>query len=243
MAGLSAIEWTNATWNPVTGCTKISRGCKNCYAERMARRLYFMGQERYRNGFKITLHQDLIEQPLLWKKPKYIFVNSMSDLLHEDVPAEFIELIFHIMVKAKWHIFQILTKRSERLLKIANDLPWAQNIWMGVSVESKDYIYRIDHLRNIPANKKFISIEPMLSPINQLALNGIDWVIVGGESGPGARPIKPEWVRTIRDQCLNRGVSFFFKQWGGAQKARAGRILDGRTWDEIPFSTSECGTT
>jgi protein gp37 len=243
MAEISAIEWTNATWNPVTGCTKISHGCRNCYAERMARRLYFMGQERYQNGFKITLHQDLIEQPLLWKKPKYIFVNSMSDLFHEDVPTEFIKSIFHIMVKAKWHIFQILTKRSERLLRIANDLPWAQNIWMGVSVESQDYIYRIDHLRNIPANKKFISIEPMLSPISQLALNSIDWVIVGGESGPGARPIKPEWVRTIRDQCLNRGVSFFFKQWGGAQKARSGRMLDGRTWDEIPFLTSECGTT
>jgi protein gp37 len=209
----------------------------------MARRLYFMGQERYRNGFKVTLHQDLIEQPLFWKKPKYIFVNSMSDLFHEDVPLEFIELIFHVMVKARWHIFQILTKRSERLLKIADNLPWAQNIWLGVTVECQDYIYRIDHLNGIPASKKFISIEPMLSPISQLALKGIDWVIVGGESGPGARPIKPEWVRTIRDQCLNRGVSFFFKQWGGAKKARAGRILDGRTWDEIPFSTSECGTT
>jgi protein gp37 len=243
MAEISAIEWTNATWNPVTGCTKISHGCKNCYAERMARRLYFMGQERYRNAFRITLHQDLIEQPLRWKKPKYIFVNSMSDLFHEDVPAEFIEGIFRIMVRAKWHIFQILTKRSERLLKIADDLPWAQNIWVGVTVESQDYIYRIDHLKNIPAKKKFLSIEPMLSPISHLPLKDIDWVIVGGESGPSARPLKPEWVRTIRDQCLNKGVSFFFKQWGGFKKAKAGRILDGRTWDEIPFSNSECGTT
>lgn len=243
MAEVSSIEWTNATWNPVTGCTKISHGCKNCYAERMARRLYFMGQERYRNGFKITLHQDLIEKPLRWKKAKYVFVNSMSDLFHEDVPPEFIKRIFKMMVRANWHIFQVLTKRSERLLKIANDLPWAQNIWMGVTVESQDYIYRIDHLRNISARKKFISVEPMLGPIGRLPLNGIDWVIVGGESGPGARPIKPEWVRTIRDQCLNRGVSFFFKQWGGLQRARAGRVLDGRTWDEIPFSNRERGTT
>jgi protein gp37 len=243
MAEVSTIEWTNATWNPVTGCTKISHGCKNCYAERMARRLYFMGQERYRNGFRITLHQDLIEKPLHWKRPKYIFVNSMSDLFHEDVPAEFIERIFKIMVRAKWHIFQILTKRSERLLKISDDLPWAQNIWVGVTVESQDYIYRIGHLKNIPANKKFISIEPMLSPISQLPLKDIDWVIVGGESGPGARPLKPEWVRTIRDQCLNRGISFFFKQWGGTKKARSGRILDGRTWDEIPFLNTGYGTT
>jgi protein gp37 len=243
MAEVSKIEWTNATWNPVTGCTKISRGCKNCYAERMARRLYFMGQDRYRNGFRITLHEDLLEQPLNWKKPKYIFLNSMSDLFHEEVPAEFIERIFKIMVRAEWHIFQILTKRSERLRKIADDLPWAQNIWMGVTVESQDYIYRIDHLRNIPASRKFISIEPMLSPINQLPLQDIAWVIAGGESGPGARPLKPEWVRTIRDQCLDRGVCFFFKQWGGTKKARTGRMLDGRTWDEIPFLNDRPGTT
>ena len=243
MAEVSRIEWTNATWNPVTGCTKISHGCKNCYAERMARRLYFMGQDRYRNGFRITLHMDLIEQPLHWKKPKYIFVNSMSDLFHEDVPAEFIERIFKIMIRAEWHIFQILTKRSERLRKIADNLPWAQNIWVGVTVESQDYIYRIDHLRNIPASRKFISIEPMLSPISQLPLRDIAWVIVGGESGPGARPLKPEWVRTIRDQCLDRGVSFFFKQWGGTKKSRTGRMLDGRTWDEIPFLNDVPGTT
>ncbi len=243
MAEVSKIEWTNATWNPVTGCTKISHGCKNCYAERMARRLYFMGQERYRNGFRITLHEDLLEQPLNWKKPKYIFINSMSDLFHEDVPAEFIERIFKIMVRAEWHIFQILTKRSERLRKIADNLPWAQNIWMGVTVESQDYIYRIDHLRNIPASRKFISIEPLLSPINQLPLQDIAWVIAGGESGPGARPLKPEWVRTIRDQCLDRGVPFFFKQWGGTKKARTGRMLDGRTWDEIPFLNDGPGTT
>jgi protein gp37 len=243
MAEVSTIEWTNATWNPVTGCTKISHGCKNCYAERMARRLYFMGQDRYRNGFRITLHMDLIEQPLHWKKPKYIFVNSMSDLFHEDVPTEFIERIFKVMVRADWHIFQILTKRSERLLEIADDLPWANNIWAGVTVESQDYIYRIEHLKNTPANKKFICIEPMLSPISQLPLRDIAWVIVGGESGPGARPLKPEWVRTIRDQCLDRGVSFFFKQWGGAKKSKKGRVLDGQTWDEIPFFNSRGGTT
>jgi protein gp37 len=243
MAEVSRIEWTNATWNPVTGCTKISHGCKNCYAERMARRLYFMGQERYRNGFRITLHKDLLEQPLHWKRPKYIFVNSMSDLFHKDVPAEFIERIFKIMIRADWHIFQILTKRSERLRKIADNLPWAQNIWIGVTVESQDYIYRIDHLRDIPASRKFISIEPMLSPINQLPLQDIAWVIAGGESGPGARPLKPEWIRTIRDQCLDRGVSFFFKQWGGVKKSRTGRMLDGRTWDEIPFLNDGPGIT
>lgn len=234
MAQLSAIEWTDATWNPVTGCTKISPGCKYCYADRMAKRLQAMGQPRYRNGFKLTLQPDVVEQPLQWKKPKMIFVNSMSDLFHQDVPFDYLKKVFATMAKADWHIFQILTKRSERLAVIGKQLYWPENVWMGVSVENDDYKYRISHLASLRCAVRFLSVEPLLGPISDLPLQGMDWVIVGGESGPGARPMHPHWVRSIRDRCVQARVPFFFKQWGGVHKSRYGRILDGRTWDEMP---------
>ena len=234
MAQDSAIEWTDATWNPVTGCTKISPGCKNCYAHRMAHRLHAMGQPRYRNNFDVTLHPDLLEQPLHWAQPRKIFVNSMSDLFHPEVPAEFIQAVFDVMGQAYWHTFQILTKRSDRLAELAGQLPWHDNIWMGVSVENKDYTHRIDHLRKVRAAVRFLSVEPLLGPIPKLPLQGIDWVIVGGESGPRCRKIEPQWVRQIRDRCIALWVPFFFKQWGGTRKKQSGRELDCRTWDEMP---------
>jgi protein gp37 len=240
MASSSNIEWTEATWNPVTGCTKISDGCKHCYAATMAKRLHAMGNPRYANGFNVTLHLDLIETPLGWKKPRRIFVNSMSDLFHQDIPFEFIQKIFQTMEKASWHTFQILTKRSERLVELAPRLPWSPNVWMGVSVENEKVVHRIDDLRNVPANIRFLSCEPLLGPLENLNLEGIHWVIVGGESGPGARPMKAEWVRSIRDQCREQQVAFFFKQWGGVQKHRTGRILDEQTYDEYPKSTIQC---
>ncbi|OGQ82884.1 MAG: hypothetical protein A3F90_20170 [Deltaproteobacteria bacterium RIFCSPLOWO2_12_FULL_60_19] len=236
MASQSSIEWTDMTWNPVTGCTKISPGCKNCYAHRMARRLHAMGQPRYRNNFDVTLHPDLLEQPLRWSQPRKIFVNSMSDLFHPEIPLDFIQAAFDVMGRAYWHTFQILTKRSDRLAEVAERLSWHDNIWMGVSVENRDYTYRIDHLRSVPAAIRFLSVEPLLGPIPRLPLQGIDWVIVGGESGPGCRKIEPEWVRNIRDRCLANGVPFFFKQWGGTRKKLSGRELDGRTWDAMPES-------
>lgn len=232
----SSIEWTEATWNPVTGCSKVSPGCKNCYAERLANRLAAMGQHRYRNNFDVTIQHDLVSLPLRWQQPKIIFVNSMSDLFHVDVPDAFIASIFDTMVKAHWHTFQILTKRSERLAEIAPSLPWPRNVWMGVSVESPEYVHRIKDLKKVPAAVRFLSVEPLLAPIPALPLSGIDWVIVGGESGPNCRPMHPGWVRQIRDRCVEHKVSFFFKQWGGVQKKSAGRILDGRTWDELPLS-------
>lgn len=228
------IEWTDTTWNPVTGCTPVSDGCTHCYAMRMAKRLKAMGNKRYANGFKISLHQDLMESPLHWKQPRMIFVNSMSDLFHEDIPLEFIQNIFATMNRAQHHIFQILTKRSSRLKVLAPELKWTQNIWMGVTVESSKYLHRVDNLRTIPAVVRFLSIEPMLSSISPLRLDGIGWVIVGGESGPGARPMNPDWVREMRDACVQAKVPFFFKQWGGPNKKKAGRILDGRTWDQFP---------
>ena len=234
MAQKSHIEWTDSTWNPVTGCDKVSPGCKHCYAERMAKRLHAMGQHRYRNTFKLTLHEDLIEAPLSWKKPRVVFVNSMSDLFHEKIPFKFIEKVFATMIKADQHVFQILTKRSERLLEIAKDLPWTDKIWMGVSVENEDYTFRIDNLRKTPVIVKFLSLEPLLGPLNNLNLNGINWAIVGGESGPGARPMKAQWVRDIRDTCIEQKVDFFFKQWGGVNKKKAGRELDGRLWNDRP---------
>jgi len=234
MATKSTIEWTEATWNPVTGCNKISPGCKHCYAERMATRLKAMGQANYINGFDLTLQEQALEIPLRWRKPQIIFVNSMSDLFHNDIPVEFILRVFNVMRRAERHRFQILTKRSERLLELDPLLPWQHNMWMGVSVESDAYTFRIDHLRNTRAPIKFLSLEPLLSPIRDLNLRGIDWVIVGGESGPGARPMLESWVVDIRDQCLNAGVPFFFKQWGGVNKKRTGRSLQGRTWDEMP---------
>lgn len=234
MAQLSPIEWTDATWNPVTGCTKISPGCKHCYAERMAKRLRGMGQPRYRNGFGLTLQPDLVEEPLSWKRPRLVFVNSMSDLFHDDVPLGFIRQVFDTMSRAHWHVFQILTKRAERLSQLSDELTWPANVWMGVSVESQAYAWRIGHLCKVPAAVRFLSIEPLLAPIGDLPLQSIDWVIVGGESGPGARPLDPMWVRAIRDRCARNEVPFFFKQWGGVWKKRTGRVLDGRTWDDMP---------
>ncbi|MFH1679428.1 MAG: phage Gp37/Gp68 family protein [Candidatus Eisenbacteria bacterium] len=230
----SSIEWTESTWNPVTGCTKIGPGCKHCYAERMAVRLRAMGQPNYANGFRLTLHEHVLEMPLRWKKSQVIFVNSMSDLFHQRVPVAFIERVFAVMAEAHWHTFQVLTKRSSRLADMSDLLPWRENIWMGVSVETDSYQERIDDLRRTGASVKFLSLEPLLGPLPSLDLDDIDWVIVGGESGPRARPMDSAWVREIRDQCTGAGVPFFFKQWGGVQKGKNGRELDGRTWDEVP---------
>jgi len=234
MAANSAIEWTEATWNPLTGCTKISPGCKNCYAERMSKRLEAMGQPNYSAGFSLSFHEHVLGLPLMWNKPQMVFVNSMSDLFHEQVPDEFIMKVFDVMRNASHHRFQVLTKRSGRLKEIDELLNWSENIWMGVSVENKDYTYRINNLRRTSARIKFLSLEPLLGPIPKLDLENIDWVIVGGESGPKARPLKSEWAVDIRDQCQKAGVPFFLKQWGGFNKKKAGRLLDGRIWDEMP---------
>ena len=230
----SSIEWTESTWNPVTGCTKVSLGCKHCYAERMALRLQAMGQPNYVNGFRLTLHEGVLELPLRWKRPQMVFVNSMSDLFHEDVPLESILKVVDVMRRASCHTFQVLTKRSARLLELNPEIDWPANVWMGVSVENGRYAFRIDHLRRTDAPVKFLSLEPLLGPLPNLDLRGVHWVIVGGESGPGARPIEEEWVLDIRDRCLAARVPFFFKQWGGLHKKRAGRTLDGRTWNEMP---------
>lgn len=235
MGNNSAIEWTEATWNPLTGCRKISPGCKNCYAERMSLRLQAMGQPNYAKGFELATHQHVLELPLKWKAPKTIFVNSMSDLFQAGVPLSFILSVFETMYRADWHRFQVLTKRSELLLEMDALLPWQPNIWMGVSVENQDYTYRIDHLRRTGAHIKFLSLEPLLGPLKKLNLRGIDWVIVGGESGIGARPMDPAWVVDIRNQCERANVPFFFKQWGGVNKKKAGRQLEGRTWDGMPL--------
>jgi protein gp37 len=232
MAQQSSIEWTESTWNPVTGCSKISPGCKNCYAERMAKRLKAMGSSRYRNGFKVTLQEDIVELPLEWKQPRVIFVNSMSDLFHKDVPSDFLVKVFDTMKRAHWHTFQMLTKRSDRLVRY---LPWPKNVWMGVSVESQEYTNRIHELVKVPAAVRFLSLEPLLGPISKLPLRGIDWVIVGGESGPKARPMEREWVVQIKRRCREMDVPFFFKQWGGVRKKEAGRELFGRTYDEMPI--------
>ena len=238
MGARSNIEWTESTWNPVTGCSKVSPGCAHCYAETLTRRLKAMGQPNYVNGFQLTVHEHALELPLRWKKPSVVFVNSMSDLFHEAVPEEFILKTFEVMRRANWHRFQILTKRSGRLLEQDPILPWAQNIWMGVSVENSDYTFRIDDLRKTRAATKFLSLEPLLGPLPNLDLQGIDWVIVGGESGLRARPMNPLWVVDIRDQCRKANVPFFFKQWGGVNKKKAGRMLEGRTWDEMPLVLS-----
>ena len=234
----SSIEWTEATWNPLTGCTKVSPGCKFCYAERMAKRLHGMGQSRYKNGFELTLQPDALALPLGWKKPQTIFVNSMSDMFHKFVPKPFILRMFDVMRRASWHQFQILTKRSERLLELDGGIDWPDNVWMGVSVESADYTHRIDHLRQTRARTKFLSLEPLLGPLPGMNLESIDWVIAGGGSGPGARLMSPDWVVDIQGQCRSAGVPFFFKQWGGFNKKKAGRLLQGRTWDELP--RAEC---
>lgn len=234
MSTNSDIEWTESTWNPVTGCTKVSPGCEHCYAERMAHRLKAMGQRNYRNGFQLTVHPHMLDRPLGWKKPQMIFVNSMSDLFHQDVPLDFIQQVFAVMREAHWHTFQVLTKRAERLSALDADLDWPANVWMGVSVENSDYTGRIDYLRQTRADVKFLSLEPLLGPLPGLDLHQIDWVIVGGESGPGARPMDRAWVTDIRDQCLAAHIPFFFKQWGGTRKKKAGRKLEGRFWNQMP---------
>ena len=230
----SSIEWTEFTWNPVTGCTKISPGCKHCYAERMAKRLAAMKQRNYANGFKLTVHEHALETPLSWRKPRTVFVNSMSDLFHKKLPVDFIQRVFSVMARAHWHRFQVLTKRADRLEELSSRIEWPANVWMGVSVENADYKFRIDHLRRTGAHIKFLSLEPLLGRLFRLDLKDIDWVIVGGESGPKSREMRTEWVLEIRDQCLAAGVPFFFKQWGGLRKKRNGRVLEGRTWDQLP---------
>jgi protein gp37 len=236
MGDNSKIEWTEATWNPVTGCSKVSAGCKNCYAERLAKRLQAMGSARYRNGFKVTLHPDLIELPKRWREPRLIFVNSMSDLFHEQVPLEFIRRVFTAMRDCPQHTFQILTKRSSRLRELAPELDCPPNVWMGVSVEDARVMHRVYDLQAVPAAVRFLSCEPLLGPLDELPLEGIHWVIVGGESGPCSRQMQKDWVLSIRDQCARANVPFFFKQWGGARKDLTGRELNGRTYDEMPSS-------
>lgn len=238
MATNSHIEWTEMTWNPVTGCTKVSQGCKFCYAERMAKRLKAMNVERYTNGFQVTLHEDLIDLPLRWVKPRIIFVNSMSDLFHESVPVSFIQRVFQTIEDCPQHVFQVLTKRSIRLRELADELTWPPNLWMGVSVENQEVASRIDDLGAVPASIRFLSCEPLLGPLSDLHLQDIHWVIVGGESGPGARPMKPEWVESILEQCRDYQVPFFFKQWGGVRKDLTGRLLHERTYDEFPVQAT-----
>lgn len=238
MADRSSIEWTEATWNPVTGCTKVSAGCKHCYAERLSKRLQAMGKPQYANGFRLTLHPEMLDRPRRWKRGRVIFVNSMSDLFHDRVPEEFIREVFRVMEECSQHRFQVLTKRPERACELASRLPWPPNVWLGTSVENVLVLDRIETLRHVPAAVRFLSIEPLLGRIGRLSLKGIHWVIVGGESGPDARPMDPSWVRVIRDQCIAANVPFFFKQWGGTNKKAAGRELDGRTWDQLPESGS-----
>jgi protein gp37 len=237
----SKIEWTETTWNPITGCTKISTGCKNCYAERMALRLQAMGNPSYINGFKPTTHEHILDKPLYWKKPQMVFVNSMSDLFHEEVSLDFILKVFAVMREASWHTFQVLTKRSKRLMELDNRINWPSNVWMGVSVESEAYKYRISHLRKTHAEVKFLSIEPLLGPLGKLDMYDIDWVIVGGESGPKARIMKEPWVIDIRDQCIAWEIPFFFKQWGGVVKKRTGRCLEGNYWNQLPAQSNLYG--
>lgn len=238
----SSIEWTEHTWNPVTGCLKLSQGCKNCYAERMAKRLKAMGANRYVNGFEPTLHWDLVDAPRAWKKSRLVFVNSMSDLFQEDVPEEFIRRVFQTMEECPQHTFQILTKRSERLRALATRLRWPANVWMGVSVEDARVMHRVTDLAAVPAAVRFLSCEPLIGPLEEIPLQSIDWVIVGGESGPRAREMKEGWVKSIRKQCGASAVAFFFKQWGGVRKDLTGRLLDGRVYDEMPQRCEARGT-
>ena len=233
MAQNSSIEWTTSTWNPVTGCSSVSPGCDNCYARRMAKRLKAMGNPRYGNGFEVTLHHDLVQLPLRWKKPQMVFVNSMSDLFHEKVPFEFNQSVFDTMRRADRHVFQVLTKRAERLSELAGRLDWPDNIWMGVTVECQPCTDRIPLLLETPAAVKFISAEPLIERLD-IDVHGLDWVIAGGESGPSARPVHEKWLLELRDRCGEAEVPFFFKQWGGVRKKRNGRLLDGQTWDELP---------
>ena len=230
----SSIEWTELTWNPTTGCDKLSAGCKFCYAEVMSRRLHAMGLEKYRNGFQLTVHPDTLKDPFTWSGKRLVFVNSMSDLFHEAVPLTFIMMVFEVMNLTPQHTYQVLTKRADRLAEVAKHLDWTPNIWMGVSVEDKRVLHRIDGLRGTPAHVKFLSCEPLIGPLPGMDLRGIDWVIVGGESGRKPRPMQEAWVLDIKRQCELFGVDFFFKQWGGTNKKKAGRVLEGRTWDAMP---------
>lgn len=245
MGSNSSIEWTEATWNPVAGCSILSPGCTNCYAMRLAGRLSMMGQQKYFGTTRVSggrakwngvikLDHDSLTIPKRWKVGRLIFVNSMADLFHEDVPLDFIQLVFQTMLETPQHTYQILTKRAERLETLSANMVWPKNVWMGVSVESADYLWRIDHLRRTKAAVKFLSLEPLLGPLGKINLRGIDWAIAGGESGPNCRPVDVDWIRSIRDQCLRARVAFHFKQWGGHNKKKHGRILDGRTWDELP---------
>lgn len=234
MAKKSNIEWTEMTWNPVTGCTKISQGCKHCYAERMAKRLTAMGSDRYRNGFEVTLHPDLVDLPRGWRQPRVVFVNSMSDLFHDDIPLAYIQRVFATMRDCPHHTFQVLTKRSERLAEFAPHLPWPKNVWMGVSVEDARVMHRVADLQSTPAAVRFLSLEPLIGPLVDLPLEGIHWAIVGGESGPKARPMQKQWVSSLLRQCRAAKVPFFFKQWGGVRKDLTGRALNGRIYDEMP---------
>ena len=230
----TTIEWTEMTWNPVTGCTKVSPGCKHCYAETMAKRLVAMGSPRYREGFKVALQEDLVDLPRYWRAPRTVFVNSMSDIFHDEVPPAYIARVFRTMAECPQHIFQVLTKRAERLLELAPNLEWSPNIWMGVSVENQKFASRVAFLQQVPAQVRFLSVEPLLGPIDALPLAGIHWVIVGGESGHGARPLEREWVVSVFHQCRAARVPFFFKQWGGVRKHLTGRKIFGRTYDEMP---------
>ncbi len=243
MGDKSGIEWTDATWNPVTGCTAISAGCDHCYAETLALRLQKMGVEKYRNGFTVTLHASALEQPLRWKTPRRVFVNSMSDLFHAQVPKDFVVKIWDVMRSCSQHTFQVLTKRPERMARFTADNPAPPNVWLGTSVEDGRVQQRIDRLRECHADVRFLSCEPLIGPLPELDLTGIHWVIVGGESGVGFRPIDPAWVRDIRDQCLDTGVAFFFKQYGGRTPKAGGRELDGRIWDEFPRSLGALSVT
>ncbi|MEI0509589.1 phage Gp37/Gp68 family protein [Brachyspira intermedia] len=234
MADNSNIEWTESTWNPVTGCTKISAGCQNCYAEKLANRLYAMGVKNYINKFELTIHKEALNIPIKWKKPRIIFVNSMSDLFHEDIPFDFLKRIFNVMNECHQHTFQILTKRSENMLKLSKELKLTDNIWLGVTVENNASLYRISDLLKTNSKIKFVSFEPLLTSLPDLNTNGIDWAIVGGESGSNARPMQEEWVIDIKNKCLNSNTAFFFKQWGGINKKKNGRLLQGRTWNAMP---------
>lgn len=246
MGDKSAIEWTEATWNPTTGCDRTSPGCDHCYALTLAKRLKAMGQPKYQvdgdartsgPGFGLTLHADVLDVPRAWREPRLVFVNSMSDLFHPEVPFSFIERVFEVMTSTPQHTYQVLTKRASRMAEVAPLLRWPENVWMGVSVESDRYTFRVEHLRQVPSAVRFLSLEPLLGPLPSLTVDGIQWVIVGGESGPSARPIHTEWVIDIRNRCLSAGVPFFFKQWGGRTPKSGGRELDGRTWDEMPPRT------
>jgi len=237
MSKHTKIEWSDSSWNPVKGCTPVSPGCDNCYARETALWLKGIGLPKYADGFAPGLWEDALEDPLDWKAPRRVFAVSMGDLFHSSVPVEFIKRVLAVMTKAHWHDFVVLTKRSRRALSLAGDMPWPENMWMGVSVENNDYVHRADHLREIPAAVKVLSLEPLLGPLPDLDLTGIDWAIVGGESGSSARHMDPEWVRDIRDRCVVANIAFFLKQWGGKNKKKAGRVLDGRTWDQYPVGT------